>query len=390
MNNAPEIQPSTVKRQPSSVFDCAIIGGGLAGLTLAIQLANTGYSVVLFEKETYPYHKVCGEYISMESFNFLERLGVPLSEMNLPKITELLVSSPDSNFFQRQLDLGGFGISRYTLDNYLAQLAKRKGVKVLEGTKVTDVNFENDGFKIKTDKGDYKSKVACGTYGKRSVLDKKLGRNITPDKNEKNYVGVKYHIKLDFPSDRIELHNFKDGYCGISKVDGDRFCLCYLTDAQNLKNNANDIKTMERNVLMQNDFLKKYFTKAEFLYTEPLTISQVTFRKKSAVENHVLMLGDAAGAIAPLCGNGMSLAMRAAFEATPIIKNYLEGRITREILEKTYKKTWNNKFAFRIAVGRNIQHLFGKERMTNVAFRILNQMPFVIDKLIELTHGKTF
>ncbi len=385
------LDASKLKAQSSKLnYDCAVIGGGLAGLTLAIQLADIGYSIILFEKETYPYHKVCGEYISMESFDFLERLGVPLSEMNLPKITNLLVSSPDNNFFQRTLDLGGFGISRYTLDNYLAQLARKKGVEVLEATKVTDVVFENDTFTIKTDKGDYKSKLACGTYGKRSILDKKLGRNITPDKNEKNYVGVKYHIKLDFPSDRIELHNFKDGYCGISKVDGDRFCLCYLTDAQNLKNNGNDIKTMERNVLMQNDFLKKYFTEAEFLYTEPLTISQVTFRKKSSIENHVLMLGDAAGAIAPLCGNGMSLAMRAAFEATPIIQNYLEGRITREVLEKNYKKTWNKKFAFRIAIGRNIQHLFGKERMTNVAFRILKQMPVVIDKLIGLTHGKTF
>ena len=104
-------------------YDCAILGGGLAGLTLAVQLADAGFSVILFEKEKYPYHKVCGEYISMESFDFLERIGVPLSEMNLPKITELLVSSPNGNYFQRRLDLGGFGVSRYTLDNYLAQLA---------------------------------------------------------------------------------------------------------------------------------------------------------------------------------------------------------------------------------------------------------------------------
>ena len=49
-------------------FDCAIIGGGLAGLTLAVQLADAGYSVVMFEKGKYPFHKVCGEYISMESY----------------------------------------------------------------------------------------------------------------------------------------------------------------------------------------------------------------------------------------------------------------------------------------------------------------------------------
>src|SRR5580658_1497079 len=95
------------------VFDCGIAGGGLAGLTLAIQLADAGYSVILFEKETYPFHKVCGEYISMESYNFLERIGMPLSTMNLPTINEVKISSPNGTALTRKLDLGGFGISRY-------------------------------------------------------------------------------------------------------------------------------------------------------------------------------------------------------------------------------------------------------------------------------------
>ena len=58
--------------QNEQPYDVAIIGGGLAGLSLAIQCASQNVSVVLFEKETYPYHKVCGEYISLESQPFLE------------------------------------------------------------------------------------------------------------------------------------------------------------------------------------------------------------------------------------------------------------------------------------------------------------------------------
>ncbi|HOZ87448.1 MAG TPA: NAD(P)-binding protein [Bacteroidia bacterium] len=56
-------------------YDCAIIGGGLGGLCLAIQLADKNYSVIVFEKNEYPFHKVCGEYISMESHDFLASLG---------------------------------------------------------------------------------------------------------------------------------------------------------------------------------------------------------------------------------------------------------------------------------------------------------------------------
>ena len=74
-------------------YDAAIIGGGLAGLCLSIQLAREGHRVILFEKEKYPFHKVCGEYISFECWNFLEEIGVPLSDWHLPHINNLLVSS---------------------------------------------------------------------------------------------------------------------------------------------------------------------------------------------------------------------------------------------------------------------------------------------------------
>ena len=372
----------------NKIFDCAIIGGGLAGLTLAVQLVDAGYSVVMFEKEKYPFHKVCGEYISMESYDFLERIGIPLSTMNLPMINEVKISSPNGNAITRRLDLGGFGISRYTLDSMLATLALKKGVVLLEETKVTDINFEKDLFAIRTSTSSYQAKLAVGSYGKRSMLDYKLERGNS--KNKKNYIGVKYHIKLDFPDNRIELHNFKNGYCGISKVDGDKYCLCYLTDSQNLRDNGNDIKVMEQNVLMKNSFLKKYFTEAIFLYDKPLTISQITFEKKGAVDNNVLMIGDSAGNIAPLCGNGMSMAMRSSYEAFQLIIKYLCDKISRGTLERDYEKQWNKLFSNRIKAGKYIQYLFGGEILTNLSIGTLKKMPELADRLIRVTHGSKF
>ena len=74
-----------------------IIGGGLAGLSLSIQLAVGGWNVLLLEKETYPFHRVCGEYISMEAWDFLCSLGVPLEQWHLPLIKRLQVTAPDSS-----------------------------------------------------------------------------------------------------------------------------------------------------------------------------------------------------------------------------------------------------------------------------------------------------
>src|SRR5437762_3669846 len=110
--------------ESSGVYDVAIVGGGLAGLALSIQLSKKGYAVVLFEKEKYPFHKVCGEYISLESWDFIMGLGLNLEQLNLPIIKKLVVSSPNGKYIEEKLPLGGFGISRYTLDHELSKIAK--------------------------------------------------------------------------------------------------------------------------------------------------------------------------------------------------------------------------------------------------------------------------
>src|SRR6476660_6146229 len=127
-----------VSLQPK--YDVAIVGGGLAGLALAIQSARAGYKTVLFEREKYPFHRVCGEYISLESWNFLENLGYPLSDLDLPVIKKLIVSAPNGKYIEHGLPLGGFGISRYKIDHEMAQIARRNGVHLLEERKVTDVH----------------------------------------------------------------------------------------------------------------------------------------------------------------------------------------------------------------------------------------------------------
>src|ERR1700730_12175158 len=139
----PEYDTSTLPSlQEVDGYDVAIIGGGLGGLALSIQSARAGYRTILFEKEKYPFHRVCGEYISLESWNFLEELGLPLSDMNLPLITKLLVSAPNGKYIEQDLPLGGFGISLYTIDYELSKIAKLEGVELLAETKITDAYFD--------------------------------------------------------------------------------------------------------------------------------------------------------------------------------------------------------------------------------------------------------
>jgi flavin-dependent dehydrogenase len=374
------------------IYDVAIIGGGLAGLALSIQLAKADYSVAVFEKEKYPFHKVCGEYISFENWNFLEELGLPLSDWNLPVIKHLIVSAPDGKYIESDLPLGGFGISRYKIDSALAGIASALGVEIFEQNKVSDIVFENNFFSVQSSSFNCHSKIVCGCFGKRSNLDIKWKRGFSLKKNSKlnNYVGVKYHIKTNFPSNFIALHNFKNGYCGISQIEENKYCLCYLTNAQNLSANNNSIKEMEKNVLCTNPFLEKIFSSSEFLFNEPLIISQISFDKKTKIENHVLMLGDAAGMITPLCGNGMSMALHASKIAMRHIVLFLKGNITRHEMEQEYTDEWNQFFSKRLAAGRIIQRFFGDKFLSNLLIRFIKPFPKFVSYLIRQTHGSPY
>lgn len=381
---------------PYTKFDIAIVGGGLAGLSLSIQLASRGHSVVLFEKERYPFHKVCGEYISMESWNFLEGLGLPLASLSLPRIEKLQLSAPNGRKLMASLPLGGVGISRYLIDATLASIAKEKGVTIFEETKVQDIDFDDHEFTVyyqdQEGKKELKAKVCSGSFGKRSNLDVKWKRTFLQENkpSPQNYVGVKYHVRTDWPVNVIGLHNFQDGYCGISKVEEDRYCLCYMTTAANLKRHQSSIPELEQEVLYGNPCLKEIFTNSERLPGFPLAISQINFKEKSQVENGVLLLGDAAGTITPLCGNGMSMALHSSKIAAALIDLFLQDRISRSQLESAYTREWRQQFSGRLKAGRILQSFFGDVRLSNLFVGMFQLLPFLSRAVIEKTHGQPF
>ena len=94
------------------MYDIIIIGGGLAGLVSSIQLSKGGKKVLLIEKKKYPFHRVCGEYISNETRPFLESIGLDFNKLSVKEISKFQFTSPSGRILETDLDLGGFGISR--------------------------------------------------------------------------------------------------------------------------------------------------------------------------------------------------------------------------------------------------------------------------------------
>ena len=278
------------------------------------------------------------------------------------------------------------------LDSMLARLAKEKGVTIAEVTKVTDVSFHNSAFNIQHSKLFSPATVVAGTYGKRSNFDIKWKRKFIEKRSGKlnNYIGVKYHITSDWPPDVIALHNFKNGYCGISKIEENKYCLCYLTTAANLEKSDHSISKMEEDILCKNPHLRKIFSESKKLIDPPITISQISFDKKTQVEEHVLMIGDAAGMITPLCGNGMSMALHGSKIAFEVIDRFLQAQISRSEMEQQYQNEWNRIFEKRLRTGRIIQRFFGSVFLSDLLVTTLRPFPGMVTKLIRATHGEPY
>lgn len=376
----------------NQTYDVIVAGGGLAGLAAAIQLAQKGYRIALLEKNYYPFHRVCGEYISDESRPFLEQLGIPVSTMQLPEIRSLKVTAPDGTTLETALHPGGFGISRFQLDALMAGQAKSAGASVLEGVRVQDIQYHNGWMKVQIPGKNLESKLVLGCFGKRSSLDHKLRRKFMLEKPGKlnNFIGVKYHVICGEPEDQIALHNFKDGYCGISRIENGQYCMCYLTTANNLGLSNNSIEQMEKTILSVNPHLARLFRESERIRNEPISIAQVSFAPKTLVENHVLMVGDAAGLITPLCGNGMSMALHASFLAVEAALPFLDGACSRGEMEAKYSRNWKHNFAGRLKTGRLIQSFFGDPWLSKGLIFAGNKIPAFTRWLIGKTHGERY
>ena len=369
-----------------SLISVVVVGGGLAGLTSSLHLSRLGIDVTLVEKNNFPRHKVCGEYLSNEVLPYLNYLGIDPFEKGAKKIKNFELSSVGGDTVKASLPLGGFSISRYSLDEMMLNKAKDQGVVVIKDT-VLNIKFSKNRFDVSLkNHNDLSSVFVIGAFGKRSVLDQKLNRSFF--KSKAPYLAVKSHYEGVYPEDLVGLHHFYGGYCGVSNVEDNKINICYITEYDQFKKYKN-IHEFEQKIMHQNQALKEILENAQPTFKKPLTISQISFASKELVENHVLMSGDSAGMIHPLSGNGMSMAIRSAKMISELIGQYFNETISRSELENQYRISWNKTFKSRLRVGRFLASVFRMKKLTLISIGQLKRFPKLISMIIKMTHGKT-
>lgn len=369
--------------------DIAIIGGGLAGLITAILCARAGHEVILFEKKSYPLDRVCGEYISNEVKDFLVSQQLFPEHLQPSALNHLSLSGINGAQAHMPLVQGGFGISRYAFDEFLYKIALQEGVKVHTNTTIHSFEFDSDRFVLINQlKETFQAKTLVTAHGKRSNIDNFLQRDFF--KAPSPFIGVKYHARnVPIDHSHIALHNFKDGYCGVCKIEADLFNICYLSRTENLKKHGS-IEAMERAVIKENPFLNDIWERSTFTHEKPVVINEVSFLPKPLIENHALSCGDSAGLISPLCGNGMAMAIHAATILSQELQGFLNGKYSRATMEMRYRQAWEKHFLQRLKFGRIAQRFFGRNWSSNLLVRLMAGSPAISNQIINFSHGKPF
>lgn len=370
------------------IYDAIIIGAGLAGSSAAIRLAGAGRHVLLLEKHRYPVHKLCGEFLSVEVGEAFARLGVleAVRRAGATSIDAALVTTADGAVLREPLPGTALGLSRYRLDPLLFAHARARGADAREGMTVRDVQGDLErGFTVEAGGASFRGRVVLGAYGKRGRLDGRLARPFLRERTP--FVAFKAHYEGVDLGGVIELHAFDGGYCGLLQVEAGRVNACWISHERLLKAAGRDPDRMAAEALAQNPVLAERFGAMRRVSERFEAVSQVSFARKGTFVRDICMIGDTAAMIAPLCGDGMAMALRSAELAAGPVDGFLEGTLAAQELRDAYTAAWEDDFGTRLRLGRWVHHGLTRPRLAGLGLRLCRVLPGLGGWLIRHTRG---
>ncbi len=208
------------------LVDTAIVGGGPAGAAAACVLARAGCEVVVLERSAGPRHKVCGEFLSVETQAQLHRLGLDPARLGAASIDRIGVHS-GSRSATAELPFRAASLSRYRLDNALLAGAQALGAQVRRAVSVRSVGRQGEAWTVDCDDGE---RLHC----RHLVLATgKLGLRGIDDARDASLVGLKMHMRLAEESrrslaGRVELFLLDRSYAGLELVEEGIGNLCLV------------------------------------------------------------------------------------------------------------------------------------------------------------------
>jgi geranylgeranyl reductase family protein len=313
----------------SKNYDIIIIGGGPGGSTAAYLLARNNLKVLLVDKEVFPRYKLCGGLLSLKTIQLLKKIYNDSPEDLIKnKIIDYNTSFYEIKYRNNRIitrytgDFSFFLVDRTIYDNYLLNKAKNVGVEVMEGIRIDTIDI--DKCKIVLQGGKIiQSSFLIGADGVNSIVRREFVRkNIIRNKDWQYNLGTGLECfvnRQDLENDNFKTLLITFGFVnfGYNWLFPTKEKIVLGLGALNRKNKGNFVRIFKR-------FLSSLNINSEKI--SPILahpVSYGNFSIKPVYNNNVVLIGDAAGIVDPLWGEGIYYAQKTAeFAALTIIRHF--------------------------------------------------------------------
>jgi geranylgeranyl reductase family protein len=365
------------------MHDVIVIGSGPAGSTAAMYLAKAGKDVLLLDKATFPRDKTCGDAQGRKAAGIMRELNIYEGYEHLPgqKIYGITLSSPNGTTVhvdveKRDKPAPGYVHKRMVFDNYLFECARK--VASFRIFTVADVIVEKGvvvGVKGTNEKGqqeELRSKIVLAADGAHSIVARKFGLANNPPEHFITATRA-YYKGVTGMTDRIEIHLVKDllpGYFWIFPLPNGEANVGLGMIIKDMKKKNMNLVEAQNKEIASNPLFKERFKDAKLLGEIKGWNLPIASYHRKCFGSGFLLLGDAAGLIDPLSGEGVGNAMISARTAALVAVEALQkDDFSEKFLKKYDKYLWD---------------VIGDEIKANYRVQRLGKMfPHLIDKLME-------
>jgi geranylgeranyl reductase family protein len=336
-----------------SNYDTIIVGGGPAGSSAAISLAQQGARVLVLEEKQMPREKLCGEFIAPECFPTLNRLGVMqrMLEAGAQKINRVSLVVTSGKSVQTQLSEMSDGdatwamsLSRARFDQILFDRARESGAVCLEGFAVSGCAFDDrgactvEGLALKEGtKFRFRAPVIIDASGRNSRLMVGKRERIAGRQGSRLYALKAHFADIEGIVDQVELYFFPQGYGGLLLVEDGLVNLCFIVGERILKEAGGDPSRIVDSTLMKNRLANRRLKGAKVV-DKWYSAGPLTFGPRRLSRDGVIAIGDASGMIDPFTGTGIQIALRTGEIAAEAIVETLRRDKLKSISDDRYRR----------------------------------------------------
>lgn len=352
---------------PTYDADIVIAGGGPAGAVCGYYLARQGFKVIIVDYQEFPRDKVCGDFVGPVAIRELESMGIDQSDAfrSTQVIDKAAVFLNGEELLTKNIprvkDLPEYGrvIPREDLDQWILNAARNAGATVITPCRLTDYTiFENSVVNTCKHHGQTKmlvSRLLIGADGSSSTVAR-IFHGTKPDPFDRIVAVRAYYEDIQTVAGQAELYFTSKsfpGYYWFFPTSSTTANVGVGMVLENFPHQEINLKELLMELVENDTTLKQRIGKGRLkgkVAGWPLS----TYNPNAKLAGDRLMLiGDAAGLINSLNGEGIQYAMQSGRWAAEFLKEAL----TRDELSAGYLQKFNRTLKDRIGYDMSLANL---------------------------------